>query len=496
MEEVKTRFAPAPTGYLHVGGARTALFSFLAARRAGGTFLLRIEDTDRARHDESSVNRIAECLRWLGIEWDEGIEVGGPNGPYRQSARLDIYNEHIERLLQQGKAYYAFETADELDAMRTAAQQAKRNFRYPRPAELPTAQDAEKARAEGRPVVVRFLCPCEDVTVHDEAFGDVTWPAGQMDDFIIRKADGWPTYHLAVVVDDSLMGVNYILRGQEFLGQTWRHVLLRRALGFAEPRYCHLPLITDMAGRKLSKREGDVDVHAFRKQGYLPEALVNFLALLGWRPGGNREKLTMDELIELFGADRIGKANAKFDRDKLLAFNTDAIAAAGEDRLLAAFKDYLSLNETTIPSDNDDLLRTILRASKGARTLADIPARCGVLFGPDDGYEFDGKAVSKVLTKSDNAGIKALADVRDRLAAWDDWSPEALERMLEDYCKAAQLGLGKVAQPLRVAVTGTTVSPPIQQTLAILGKNRTLSRIERCLREVAQVSDPQDSGQR
>jgi len=254
-------------------------------------------------------------------------------------------------------------------------------------------------------------------------------------------------------------------------------------LGFDEPRYCHLPLIMDMQGRKLSKRDGDVNVDAFRAAGYLPETLVNFLALLGWRPGGNRERLTMAELIELFGTDRIGKANAKFDRDKLLAFNTDAIAAADPGRLMEAFKDYLSLNETDIPADDDQLLRAVLDANKGARTLADIPARCGVLFGPDDAYEFDAKAVKKVLAKADGAGAQSLADVRERLAEWQDWSDEALAKMLEEYCAARQLSLGKVAQPLRVAVTGATVSPPIHQTLAILGKDRTLSRIERCLRE-------------
>ena len=245
MSEVKTRFAPSPTGYLHVGGARTALFSYVLARQAGGTFLLRIEDTDRARHDEAAVGKIIEDLRWLGIEWDEGVEVGpggqigakGPHGPYRQSERLDIYTEHIDRLLAGGKAYYAFETPEELDALRAEAQAAKTGFRYPRPDPLPSAGDAERARAAGRPVVVRFLCPPRDVTVRDEAFGEVTWPASEMEDFILRKADGWPVYHLANVVDDALMGVTLVCRGQEFLGQTWRHVLLREALGLPEPRY-------------------------------------------------------------------------------------------------------------------------------------------------------------------------------------------------------------------------------------------------------------------
>ena len=481
-EKIKTRFAPSPTGYLHVGGARTALFNYLLATQGGGTFLLRIEDTDRARHDESAVAKIIEDMRWLGLHWDEGIEVGGDNGPYRQSERLDIYESHLARLLAEGKAYHAFETAEELDAMREQARAEKRNFSYPRPDALPSAEDAEDARATGRPVVVRFLCPRRDVTIHDEAFGSVTMPAAETDDFIIAKADGWPTYHLANVIDDALMGVNYVVRGQEFLGQTWRHVLLREAMGLPEPRYCHLPLIMDMQGRKLSKRDGDVDVHAFRAAGYLPETLVNFIALLGWRPGGDREKLNLDELVEMFGVDRIGKANAKFDRDKLMAFNTDAAAAADADRLLAGFTDYLSLNDTPIPAGDDELLRYLLEITKGFRIFADIPAKCGVLFGPDDGFEYQEKALKKVLRKNEGAAYAVLGDLRGLLAECD-WTAEALEKLLTDYCETNELGMGKVAQPIRVAVTGTTVSPPIFDTLVLLGKDKTLARIDRCLAE-------------
>ncbi|MCD6303926.1 MAG: glutamate--tRNA ligase, partial [Planctomycetes bacterium] len=366
MAAVKTRFAPSPTGGLHVGGARTALFNYVLARKYGGTFLLRIEDTDRARHDEQAVAGIIEDLRWLGIEWDEGIGVGGPAGPYRQSQRLEIYERYVRRLLDEGAAYYAFDTPEQLDARRRQARAEKRSFRYARPARLPSAAEADRARAAGRPVVVRFKCPDHDVTIHDEAFGDVTVPAGEMEDFIIQKSDGYPTYHLANAVDDALMGVTLVCRGQEFLGQTWRQAAIRRALDLPEPRYCHLPLILDMQGRKLSKRDGAVEVRAFRAAGYLPEALVNFIALLGWRPGGDREKFSLDELVELFSIERIGKANAKFDRDKLLAFNTDALAAADEDRLLAGLKDYLALNpRAAIPAGDDGLLRFLLRIHKG-----------------------------------------------------------------------------------------------------------------------------------
>jgi len=282
------------------------------------------------------------------------------------------------------------------------------------------------------------------------------------------------------VVDDHLMGVNLVCRGQEFLGQTWRQSALREALGFDEPKFLHLPLIMDMKGRKLSKRDGDVEVHAFRKAGYLPEVLVNFISLLGWNPGTEQEKLTMDDLVELFAVERIGRTNAKFDRDKLIAFNTDAVAAASEERLLEGFKDYLSLNETPITSDDEELLRHLLKANKGFRTFADIPAKCGVLFIADDAFDYDEKAVKKVLQKNEGAAFAVLADIKEKLAGCD-WNAEALESLIKDYCESNELGMGKVAQPLRVAVTGTTISPPIYDTLIFLGKEKTLARIDRCL---------------
>jgi glutamyl-tRNA synthetase len=386
----------------------------------------------------------------------------------------------VDRLLKEGKAYHAFETPDELAAMRGGGEAGKREFRYPRPPMLPGEAEVARARSQGCPVVVRFLCSAKDVTVTDDCFGPVTVPAAEMEDFVILKADGYPTFYLANTVDDALMEINYVVRGQEFLGQTWRQVLLREALGFPHPRHAHLPLILDMQGRKLSKRDGDVEVRAFRAAGYLPEVLVNFIALLGWGPGGDREKMTLAEMIELFSVDRIGKTNAKFDRDKLLAFNTDAIAAAGQERLLAAFKDYLSLNKTPIPANDDDLLRQLLRVNVGIRTLADVRAKCGVLFVSDDSFPYEDEAVNKVLRKNGNEGLAVLAELR-RLLSDCEWSESALDQVIRGYCGSRGLGMGRVAQPLRVAVTGRTISPSIHDTLAILGRDRTLRRIDRCL---------------
>ncbi|NQU75981.1 MAG: glutamate--tRNA ligase [Planctomycetes bacterium] len=480
MVDIKTRFAPSPTGQLHVGSARTALFCHLLARKMGGMLLLRIEDTDRARHVEGAVERIVDDLKWLGIDWDEGAGVGGDKGPYVQSQRLGIYTKHVEKLLDAGLAYYAFETAEQLAGLRQTAEAEKRSFIYRRPDSLPTRGQAEAVKAEGRPAVVRFKTPGEDVAIHDEVYGVVTVPGDQQDDFIIMKADGWPTYHLANVVDDALMGVNFIVRGQEFLGQTWRHKLLRDAFGWPEPRYAHLPLIMDMKGRKLSKRDGDVDILSFRKAGYLPEAMINFIALLGWSPGNDRERFSLEELREAFDIDRLNKTNAKFDRDKLLAFNTAAIAEADEDRLLVAFEDYLSLNETPFPAGDTAMLRRLLQVNKGFRTFADIVSKSGSLFVADDAVEYNGKAVEKVLAKNDGDGWAVLAELRALLGACP-WTGEALEKLLGEFCTGRGLGMGKVAQPLRVALTGGTISPAIGETLTLLGKDKTLSRIDRCL---------------
>jgi glutamyl-tRNA synthetase len=467
-----------------VGGARTALFNWLAARHYGGTFILRIEDTDTDRNVAGADRKIIEDLRWLGLNWDEGIEVGGPNEPYYQSQRLDLYQEVIRKLLEPGQAYHCFDTPAELEAMREQAAAEKRAFRYPRPVSLPDESDVRKARADGRPVVVRFMMPDADITVHDEVMGDVTVRAAELDDFIILKADGLPTYHLANVADDAAMGVTLVMRGQEFLAQTPRHIALQRALGYRTPRYAHMPLILDMKGRKLSKRDGDVEIFAFRKAGYLPEVMLNFIALLGWSPGGDHEKLTVEEMIDLFSIERLGRTNAKFDRDKLLAFSTDAIAHATEDRLLVALDDWRSINpELPISRVNldADTKRRLLTVNRGFRTYADIEHKSGFLYHDDADIQYDPIAVNKVLAKNDSAGYAMLETLLPLLTALETWSHQELERLITSVCESHSVKMGDVAQPLRVAVAGTTISPAIYDTLVLLGKQHTITRIRRTL---------------
>lgn len=541
MESVRTRFAPSPTGYLHVGGARTALFNYLLARRLGGKFALRIEDTDQTRNIEAADAKLLEDLRWLGLQWDEGPEAGGPFGPYYQSQRRELYDEHVRRLLDAGQAYYALETREELEAMRKAAIAAgEKGFRYRRPTHFPSDAEARRARDADRPVVVRFKMPERDFVVHDQILGDVTIGAQELSDFVIVKNDGWPTYNYAVVVDDALMQVTHVLRGQEHLMNTPGQLALYEAFGYAPPVFAHLPIIFNMNGTKMSKREKDkvvrdaakvaqlddervaelagvddaalvaawrrgdtqlpgpaleklaralavhlpeIDIHDFRKSGYLPEVLVNFIALLGWSPGGGeRERFTLAELCREFSVERIGKTNARFDREKLLAFSTAALEAASAERKLEGLRDWLGVNERGPLSGLEDaLLARLIELCRGFRTFADVEYKCGALFVPDEALRYDPKAVKDVLLKGDRAGAKVLHELKPLLAGLADWTAPHLDELLRRYAEERGLGLGKVAQPLRVAVAGTTISPQIGETLVLVGRERTLARIERAL---------------
>ncbi len=541
-EKVVTRFAPSPTGYLHVGGARTVLFNWLYARRMGGTFILRIEDTDQKRNTPTAIRQVIEDLRWLGIDWDEGPEVKGPNGPYFQSQRREIYDKYIKKLIDEQKAYWCFETLEELDALRKEAEAQKKNFIYPRPKEFPDESDVKKAAADGKAVTVRFAIPRDKpIVVTDEVRGEVTFAPEDISDFIIRKSDGFPTYNFACVVDDYLMKITHIIRGQEHLMNTPGQQELWKALGFGEPpKYAHMSVTISEGGGKLSKRERpkalrkairagedsatrmadkidqqklaeagnlsaeelesfikgktmpdmpaidamakylnvqlpEINIVDFFKSGYLPETMVNFLALLGWNPGDEREIMTADELVSSFDLSRLTKSNSLFDRQKLMAFNTEHIKMVSKEKLLQHFKDYLKVIESPVIEADDEQLEKIIELCAGARTLADIERKSRFLFIGDEQVQYDDKAVRKVLLKDD--GLAALAIVRDKLAAMEQFTEQAIEDMLRSLAEERQVGLGKVAQPLRVALCGTTVSLPIFDSVQMLGKENTLKRI-------------------
>jgi glutamyl-tRNA synthetase len=540
---IVTRFAPSPTGYLHVGGARTALFNWLLARRLGGKFLLRIEDTDLKRNTPTAAAQVMADLRWLGLDWDEGPDIGGPNGPYNQSERRPIYDRYIQRLLDEKKAYYCFDTTEELGALRDEAQSEKRYNLYQRPQQFPTEADVAKARAQGRPVTVRFaVTQAEPIVVEDEIRGQVTFNPVEIGDFIILKSDGFPTYHFAVVVDDELMGVTHVIRGQEHLMNTPNHQLLQKALGFRIPRYAHMSVTVSDTGGKLSKRErpkalrsaikamenvdlavlageggiskedldsfmkGDttpdmpaidamaeflgvhlpeINVVDFFRSGYLPETMVNFLALLGWNPGDGREIMTRQELIEAFGLSRVTKANSLFDRAKLLAFNTEHIKRTSPETLAGHFREYLKAIESPVNNADDAFLARIIRLNEGARTLKQIEQKSRFAFIPNEAVIYDPESVKKVLLKGD--GLAILRSVGERLAALKDLTPEHVETLLRKLAEERQVGLGKVAQPLRVALCGNTVSLPIFEAVEMLGMANTLKRIERTLHEFVPV---------
>jgi glutamyl/glutaminyl-tRNA synthetase len=529
------RFAPSPTGHLHVGGARTALFNWALAKRLGGRFVLRIEDTDVLRSTDEAVAGILEDLAWLGIHWDEGPErdgIGGDPrgvGPFFQSQRLALYREAVDALIARDLAYPAFETPEELEAMRRKAQAASGAFRYVRPAGWDRA--VALARMQREPHVVRFRWPHEPITVRDEILGSVDFPADFVDDFVILKRDGFPTYHLGVVVDDERMGVTHVLRGQEHLNNTPRHVALQRALGQHEPRWAHLPLIQNPDGSKMSKRDaaklveerlpaGDprrgepwspdalrdvaarlgvelpaITVEDFRRAGYLPEVILNFLALLGWSPGEklpdgrDLERFDTAYLAAHFSLDRVGRGNARFDRAKLLAFSQAALGALSDAEWLAHWQGWCERYAPEARAKLADPARAHAFAAAvrpRARTLAEPTAPGGpggFALVADDAFAYDPKAVEKHLAKGTPPGLALLEGARLVLAGLAEPSPEAIEAALSAFAAERGVKLGAVAQALRVAVTGAAASPPLGLTLAMLGRASALARVERCLRE-------------
>jgi glutamyl/glutaminyl-tRNA synthetase len=551
---IRTRFAPSPSGHLHVGGARTALFcwAYAKGRASGGAgkFMLRIEDTDQKRSSDSASMAFLEDLKWLGITWDEGPEYeglgGGAAGPYFQSQRLEIYNRYIEQLLKEGKAYRAFETAEELQAARERAKAEKRSSRYDRASLRLPPETIERYLKEGRPHVVRFKLPdvLKSVTVHDEVRGDVTVNESELDDLVIRKADGYPTYHFAVVVDDELMGVTHVIRAMEHLNNTHKHVLLQDALEFRRPVYAHISLITNPDGSKMSKRDKDkairaavvrkaltsspkdehgeplidgptwewwlsdkehqldlgnaerlanalsvhlpeINVDDFRRAGYLPDVLVNYLALLGWSPGEDIEKFDVKFLMERFGFDRVIRTPAKFDREKLQAFNNDAIQAMPPEEFGRRLREHCQrYHPEFLQKMSAEQFALFARANQArSKTLeSQLPSSRFFIIGDDEIVYEQSKSVNDALAKGSPCGYEHLESLRSILAEVEPWTIERTEAAVKKYADACAEGkLGKVAQPLRIAVSGSTVSPAIFDTLAILGKQSTLNRIDRCL---------------
>jgi len=473
---LRVRFAPSPTGYLHVGGARTALFNWLLARRYGGTFLLRIEDTDKARSTDESTRAIFEGLEWLGLSWDEEVTYQGAN--------LARHQADARRLLETGAAYRCFCTAAELEERRREAESRGEAFKYDRRCDRLPPDEIQRRLDAGDPFVLRFRVP-EGSTEWDDLVHDhIAFPNKDIEDFVILRSDGTPIYNMAVVSDDIAAGITVVMRGDDHISNTPKQILLYRALGAALPVFAHLPMIHGTDGKKLSKRHGATAVGDYRHLGILPSAMDNFLALLGWSPGGDREIMTMPEMIELFSTDGLLKKASVFDPKKLEWMNgqhlnmlplaevepliTPAIVAAG-----LATPEWLAEHRAWYFT-----LLGLLRVR--ARTIDDIVRQAPPYFG--DSVVLDPDAVAKHWKDPDTADL--LAAVRDRLAAVTDWSPATLEESLRSLAESRGIGPGKLFQPLRVALTGSSVSPGIFEVLELLGRERSLSRLSDALRNL------------
>ena len=449
------RIAPSPTGFAHLGTASTALYNVLFARASGGTFVLRIDDTDVERNRPEYEALIYESLHWLGLDWDEGPDKGGPDGPYRQSERLDLYKEHAARLLTEGKAYRCFCTPEELDAERKQAQAEKRAYRYSRRC----LTNPPEGRSE---FTVRFKVPGGEVKFKDMIRGEMSFDADLIGDFIIVKSDGFPTYNFASPVDDAAMKITHVIRGEEHLSNTPYQLMLVDALAYPRPvAYAHMPLILAKDGSKMSKRKHpEMNLALYREQGYLPEALVNYLALLGWNPGTSQEIFTFDELVDAFSFDRVQHAGARFDWDKLNWINGEYIRRLDDEELARRLRTFLpKLEEATI--------RRAVPALKTRMTkLADAADLLEYLWTDPPAPTLDAEAVDFI-----RAAIAALKDVQ--------WEPAAIHETLMAVVDAAGAKPNKVFMPIRLAVTGKKISPPIDHTLALLPKDVAISRLQR-----------------
>lgn len=461
MSGVRTRFAPSPTGYLHIGGARTALFCWLHARKTGGTFVLRIEDTDRERSTDESVQAILDSMQWLGLDHDEG--------PFFQTERFDRYKEQVQRLLDTGHAYRCYCTREELDSMRAGQMARKEKPRYDG-----RCRDRKKV-SDDVPSVVRFRNPDSgQVVIDDLVHGRTVFRNAELDDLIIERSDGTPTYNLSVVVDDMDMNITHVLRGDDHLNNTPRQVNLFQALGGEPPVFAHVPMILGPDGARLSKRHGAVSVMEYRDRGYLPEALLNYLVRLGWSHGDD-EIFSLADLIECFEIADINKKASAVNPTKLDWINQHYIKTGDTARLAGILKWHLEA-EGVDCSEGPPLDAVVAAQQERARTMAEMAQNSHFFY--QDFETYHEKAARKHLKENAVVPLRAM---REKLEECEDWTPEAIHKLIEETCTEHDLAMGKVAQPIRVAVSGGPVSPPIDVTLALLGRERTLDRLTRAL---------------
>jgi glutamyl-tRNA synthetase len=483
---VRVRFAPSPTGYLHVGGARTALFNWLYARRHGGTFVLRIEDTDAERSSWEMVAGIVDGLRWLGLDWDEGPDIGGPHAPYFQSQRIDTYRATAARLVAQGDAYYCYCSSATLQQKRRAAEAAGGGWVYDRTCCGLRPEEIAAREAAGTPRAIRFKVPPGETAFSDLVRGPIVFDNANIEDFVILRSDRQPTYHLSVVADDLEMAISHVVRGDDHISNTPKQVLLYRAFGAAPPQFAHVPLILGTDRKRLSKRHGATSVMEYQRLGYLPEAMVNFLSLLGWSPGDDREVLTRDELIAAFALEGISGGNAVFNAEKLDWFNQQHIARLPVEDLAARVEPVLReaglWRADLSGTDRQWFFRAIALVRPRVRKLDQFIDELRPFLDAHVNYE--PSAVEKHLAKPEVR--KPIAALADALAAVDPFTQEALESALRTVADANGVKAAALIHATRVAVTGRAVSPGLFEVLELLGRDRSTARVRGALRLLPQ----------
>lgn len=476
--DVRVRFAPSPTGYLHVGGARTALYNWLLARRHGGSFILRIEDTDISRSTEEAIQAIMEDLRWLGLDWDEGPEVGGKHFPYRQTGRYALYRDAAMRLLQEGKAYPCFCDPEELAERRREALRQGRSPMYDRRCLALPEEEREARMRQGIPYALRFRVPEGEVTFTDLVRGEISFRNRDIEDFVLLRSDGSATYNLAVVVDDLDMEITHVVRGDDHLSNTPKQILLYRALGAEPPAFAHLPMIVARDGRPLSKRHGDVSVGSFRARGYLPEAMVNFLALLGWSLDDSTTIIDRKTLVENFSLERVSSKPAVWDEEKLLWMNSQYIMALDDQELADRVFPFL-VKEGLVAEDDGSAREVLVKAAPLVREriklLADAVHLVRFLFQEVE-IEEDARGVLE-----EEAAEKVLREAGKSLLELKEFQAPRIEEALRAMADRLGLKPRQAFQPIRVAITGRKVSPPLFESMELVGRERCLQRIARAL---------------
>ena len=477
-DDVRVRFAPSPTGLPHIGNVRTAMFNWLFARHTGGKFIVRVEDTDQERLVPGAVDNILDGLEWLGIDWDEGPRVGGEYAPYFQSERLQSYRDAAEDLVRKGAAYHCYCSRERLAQVREEQQRQKQSIRYDGHCRHLTDRQRRELEAQGGPSVVRFAMPATGITtVQDLIRGGVEWDNSLLDDFILIKSDGFPTYHMANVVDDHLMEISHVMRAEEWLPSTPRHLQLYQAIGITPPQFGHLPMILGPDKSKLSKRHGATSVLEYRDEGYLPEALQNFMVLLGWSLDDKTEIMSPDFLVENFELERVSKPAAIFDREKLVWMNGTYIRQLSTEDLARRVMFFLEreLPQELLPVDWDYLLRIVPLVRERLKLLTDAPEMLAYFFQKDLEYD-PARLVQRGMDREST--LSALGRAESELKHLDSLEPEALEGRFRAVGEELELSPRQFFGALRVACTGRTATPPLFETMEVLGQERVLQRLK------------------